>query len=287
MDNELHPKNWTAANDQVEPPQGGVKFDHGKARYDLIPPEVEEAIAKVLTYGAQKYTTEIQNEWDALLYAQCATALQVLTLKGSVVDVTRNTYESPIPSLQNANVKIEGLGSVEIPTRSLSWQSVDALIRQHVAETPKPNGTPALPNTGLPKPPMPHYALKGAQSVAPPNTCTLTIVTSQGILEVYFAPDAITDLDFWTIVWRGLSEHFGISRPQNKSGERNWEEGMSWGRVYAAMRRHTGAWWRRLEDNDPESGMPHLWHAAACIAFLVAFEARGDGDDNRPKRKKK
>jgi hypothetical protein len=72
-----------------------------------------------------------------------------------------------------------------------------------------------------------------------------------------------------------------------KYGDRNWEAGMDWGRVYAAMRRHMGAWWRRLEDNDPESGMPHLWHAAACIAFLVAFEARGEGNDDRPKGKKK
>jgi hypothetical protein len=72
-----------------------------------------------------------------------------------------------------------------------------------------------------------------------------------------------------------------------KYGNRNWEAGMDWGRVYAAMRRHMGAWWRRLEDNDPESGMPHLWHAAACIAFLVAFEARGEGNDDRPKQKRK
>jgi hypothetical protein len=72
-----------------------------------------------------------------------------------------------------------------------------------------------------------------------------------------------------------------------KYGDRNWEAGMDWGRVYAAMRRHMGAWWRRLEDNDPESKMPHLWHAAACIAFLVAFEARGEGNDDRPKQKRK
>jgi hypothetical protein len=263
-------------------PLGGVKFDQNKPRYDLIPPEIEEAIAKVLTFGAQKYTTEVINEWDALLYAQCAMALRVVTPKGNVVGVTRNTYESPIPSLQSANVKTEELGNSETPTRSLSWQSVDSLIRRHVAEMLKPSGTPALRNTDLPKAPTPHYALKGAQSVAPPNTCTLTIVTSQGSLEVYFAPDATMDSGFWTIVWRGLSEHFGISRPQNKSGERNWELGMDWGRVYGALRRHMAAWWGG-ENTDHETGMSHLWHSACCIAFLVAFEARGKGNDDRPK----
>ena len=67
-----------------------------------------------------------------------------------------------------------------------------------------------------------------------------------------------------------------------KYGDRNWELGMDWGRAYAALRRHMGAWWGG-ENNDPETGMPHTWHAACCIAFLVAFEARGTGNDDRPK----
>lgn len=33
----------------------GVKFDTGKPRYDLIPPEALDGLAKVLTFGAQKY----------------------------------------------------------------------------------------------------------------------------------------------------------------------------------------------------------------------------------------
>jgi hypothetical protein len=66
-----------------------------------------------------------------------------------------------------------------------------------------------------------------------------------------------------------------------KYGERNWELGMKWGRPYAALRRHMAAWWSG-EDNDPETGMPNTWHAACCIAFIVAFEARGTGTDDRP-----
>jgi hypothetical protein len=70
---------------------------------------------------------------------------------------------------------------------------------------------------------------------------------------------------------------FGAS----KYSSRNWELGMDWGRVYAAHRRHMTAWWSG-ENNDPETGMPHTWHAAGCLAFLVAFEARGTGIDDRP-----
>ena len=64
---------------------------------------------------------------------------------------------------------------------------------------------------------------------------------------------------------------------------RNWEKGMRWGRVFAALMRHMWAWWRG-ESNDEETKMSHLWHAACCIAFLVAYEARGIGQDDRTKQ---
>jgi len=38
-----------------------VKFDGDKLRYDLSPVEVEEELAKVLTYGAKKYSA---NSWQ-------------------------------------------------------------------------------------------------------------------------------------------------------------------------------------------------------------------------------
>ena len=67
----------------------------------------------------------------------------------------------------------------------------------------------------------------------------------------------------------------------NKYGQRNWEQGMSWGRVFAALMRHMWAWWRR-DASDPETGMSHLWHAACCLMFLVAYEQRRNGTDDRP-----
>lgn len=67
-----------------------------------------------------------------------------------------------------------------------------------------------------------------------------------------------------------------------KYGERNWEKGMTWGRPFAAMMRHLWAWWRG-EKADPETGFSHLWHAGCCIAFLIAFEQRNAGVDDRPR----
>lgn len=68
----------------------------------------------------------------------------------------------------------------------------------------------------------------------------------------------------------------------HKYAPRNWELGMAWHRPFSALMRHMWAWWRG-EDCDPETGMPHTWHAACCIAFLMAYEQRKIGTDDRPK----
>lgn len=62
---------------------------------------------------------------------------------------------------------------------------------------------------------------------------------------------------------------------------RNWEKGMNWSRVFGALMRHLWAWWRK-EEKDVETGKSHLWHAACCIAFLIAYEQRNIGADDRP-----
>lgn len=66
----------------------------------------------------------------------------------------------------------------------------------------------------------------------------------------------------------------------NKYAPRNWEKGMSWSRVFSALQRHLWAW-NSGEDLDSETGMPHTWHAACCIAFLIAYEQRKVGIDDR------
>ena len=66
-----------------------------------------------------------------------------------------------------------------------------------------------------------------------------------------------------------------------KYAPRNWEKGMSWSRPFSALMRHMWAWWKG-EANDPETGYSHLWHACACLMFLVAYEQRGVGEDDRP-----
>src|SRR5690606_41413427 len=47
-------------------------------------------------------------------------------------------------------------------------------------------------------------------------------------------------------------------------------------RYYAAAMRHIVAWVMG-EKLDPESGKPHLAHAAGCLLFLLEFDGGPDG----------
>jgi hypothetical protein len=66
-----------------------------------------------------------------------------------------------------------------------------------------------------------------------------------------------------------------------KYGDRNWEQGMDWSRPFGAALRHLFAWWSG-ENTDPDTGRSHLWHAGTNIFFLIVYEARGKGKDDRP-----
>jgi len=67
-----------------------------------------------------------------------------------------------------------------------------------------------------------------------------------------------------------------------KYSARNWEGGLDWGRCFAACQRHLWAWWGG-EDKDCETKQSHLSHALCNIAFLIAYEQRKVGNDDRPK----
>lgn len=67
-------------------------------------------------------------------------------------------------------------------------------------------------------------------------------------------------------------------------GERAWEEGGSWMRLFAALMRH--AWkWARGEDLDSKSGIHHMASIAFYAMALITYSARGvKGDDRRSER---
>lgn len=68
-----------------------------------------------------------------------------------------------------------------------------------------------------------------------------------------------------------------------KYGTHNWLNGLAWSRPYAAVLRHLTAW-QDGEDIDADSGKSHLWCAATEIAFLIEYQQKGIGQDDRYKK---
>lgn len=66
-----------------------------------------------------------------------------------------------------------------------------------------------------------------------------------------------------------------------KYGRTNWRVAGVRTSIYVdALRRHVNRFFEG-EDIDPESGLPHLSHALACLAILVDAQAAGKLNDDR------
>lgn len=61
----------------------------------------------------------------------------------------------------------------------------------------------------------------------------------------------------------------------------NYLKGFDWSLCFNAMNRHALAFWNG-EDLDPESGLPHIAHAAWQALALLSFYQRDIGNDDRP-----
>lgn len=79
-----------------------------------------------------------------------------------------------------------------------------------------------------------------------------------------------------------LAKLYGIGAA--KYGDRNWEQGFKWGRVFAAMMRHAWSFWRG-QIHDPVDGQHHLIAVAWNAFTLFEHERRNLGEDDRNLRR--
>lgn len=86
---------------------------------------------------------------------------------------------------------------------------------------------------------------------------------------------------------------FAVSRVftfgAGKYGDRNWEAGIRYSRLYGAALRHILAWFNQ-EETDEESNENHLAHAICCLLMLLQYQEQqitrglhvGAAEDDRP-----
>lgn len=89
--------------------------------------------------------------------------------------------------------------------------------------------------------------------------------------------DLIPSRPLWT-----LAELYG--KGAAKYGQdRNWERGYDWSLSFAALQRHSWQFWNG-EDNDAETGLPHMASVAFHALALIEFMATHRDYDDRPVR---
>lgn len=64
----------------------GYKYDAGKTRYDLVPVEIEEQLAKALTYGASKYPDDNWKTVEEKKYYSALRRHLAASMKGEQFD---------------------------------------------------------------------------------------------------------------------------------------------------------------------------------------------------------
>jgi hypothetical protein len=67
-----------------------------------------------------------------------------------------------------------------------------------------------------------------------------------------------------------------------KYGDRNWEKGLKWGRVFGALMRHAWKFWMG-ERHDNEDGQHHLASVMWCAMVLLHYDLHSQfsGNDDR------
>jgi len=65
-----------------------------------------------------------------------------------------------------------------------------------------------------------------------------------------------------------------------KYSPNNWHKCKSRIRYYAAAMRHLEAW-RKGEDTDADSGLPHIGHAMCCLMFIAGISRLHPNTDDR------
>lgn len=241
-----------------------VKYDSEKVRLDLWPIRPYYDIAKVLTYGANKYSTN-----------------QVLSIIGAM---------QKLEDIFNAH---PGEKITKVITRRQGGCALKSIIEEALVDKEPENSSREEINffyEGEQKALANFYQEKKLY-----NDTMYSIVqfTLQNSIYVFVSK---SDYEVFSSIFEKLRErhpsvfqHVALSTQDGvkiiwtEKGDHNWRQNMSWSRLYAATLRHLTQWWLG-QDLDSESGLPHLAHAACNLLFLIEYQYTNTKLDDRYKQ---
>lgn len=121
---------------------------------------------------------------------------------------------------------------------------------------------------------------RAALAAAAPNTEPQDLKADMGKARYDLIPPMALEAVAYACAY-GVTKYPDPERPWQTTIDR----GVRYGRLFAAVMRHMWAWWRG-EENDAESGMPHLacaaWNAMWLLEYCMASRLTGKGQDDRP-----
>lgn len=98
-----------------------LRYNEGKTRYDLVPPDAFELLAQVYTIGAQKYAA--RNWEQGFNWMECYASLMRHTqawARGEDLDVGPNGEFGPYPEQPDIHMRWTGLPHMALA----SWNSI-------------------------------------------------------------------------------------------------------------------------------------------------------------------
>lgn len=246
--------------------EAGTKYDQEKPLMYLLDPSFMEGLAKVLTFGANKYSVRGNCDCPVKLVKE------ILEYKPEdyVKLVMTNILKQSIQTIDKDNMSLQknGLSKIEIKSKLINKiEELETLLIQKL----NLNDLDKQPRETI------IYQMSSwIDSWSKGNVQFAEVLKNwssiTAIQQEKFEQDFVKHV---TSLWDFLKEVSGtlMHSPtcQNlkiiKTGEHNWRGGIAYSRLISAAYRHLGAI-NRGEDIDPESGLPHVYHLACNVMFL-------------------
>lgn len=266
----------------------GLRYNKGKPKISLVL-EATRAVAGcavVLEKGANKYTTRYENEWEGLLAATDAESLVLYFVEDAADPATKRISVKQIHSLRKDNKETQESGTEKIKTPDVLTTENGSLLPK---AAPWLKGIPIslpLDELGLQKPYIGNTLPLDVQYAAPKGTYILITTIPRGSFVEYCVVNTTTVLGSLETTLGVLRPHLNISSSVTlleRSGRNNWKQGLAISGVIDSMQRHVASYLEG-EDNDQETGLPHVDHIL-CNALFISelYHTKRELCDDRTK----